>query len=202
MKKYAFLLLATFFSLCLFAQEPKYFDVNHKEISKATFDEKRSTNTVLDIPGDSINHHKLINREEKGKINDRTQLLSFLETASNRKIDPAKPIVIIYYPCQDTCNSTGNPQFVIAANNTLKKDLQNQVKTVPLYVYKTDTGLDKFGKAINWIKDPEQIVEKHFFKHHYPCGSFVVISKSGDYISYFGEYANSYLVEVAKKLNE
>ncbi len=202
MKKYALLLLASVFSLCLYAQAPKYFDVNQKEISKASFDEKRATNTVLDIPGDSLHHHILINREEKGRINDRIQLLSFLERASDRKIDTVKPIVIIYYPGQDSCNSTGNPQLMIAANNTLKKDLYKQIKTAPLYLYKTATGLDKFGKAINWIKDPEQIVEKYFFKHHYPCRSFVVISKSGDYISYFGEYPNSYLVEIAKKLNE
>ncbi|MNK49625.1 hypothetical protein D3C87_684830 [compost metagenome] len=202
MKKYALLLLVTSFSLCLYAQKSKYFDVNHQEISKATFDKKRATNAVLDIPGDSLHHHLLISREEKGKINDRTQLLSILERALNRKIDTVKPIVIIYYPGEDACNSTSNPQLMIAANNTLKKDLYKQVKTAPLYVYKTATGIDKFGKAINWIKDPEQIVEKHFFKHHYPCGSFVVISKSGDYISYFGEYSNSYLIQIAKKLSE
>ena len=202
MKKYLLILLTCFIFCCASAQEHKYFDVDHKEISKTTFEEKRATNTVLSITGDSIHHHQLINREEKGKINDKAQLVSLLERASNRKIDTLKSIVIIYYPGQDSCNSTGNPKMLIEANKTLKSDLHRQLKLEPIYIYKTATGLSKFEGAINWIKDPEQTIERHFFKYHYPCGSFVVISKNGDYMSYFGEYPGSYIVETAKKLSK
>lgn len=202
MQKYTLLLLATFFSLHLFGQQARYFDVNHAEISKTAFEEKRATNTVLDIPGDSSHHHQLVNREEQGKIDDKTQLTTLLESALGKKIDATKPIVIIYYPGQDACNSAANPDFVTEGNKLLAADLFKQAKVKPIFVYKEPTGLAKSGKNINWIKDPQQTIEKHFFKHHYPCGSFVVISKNGEYSSYFGEYMRSDVVEVKKKLNQ
>ena len=37
----------------------RYFDENNVEISKSKFNRIRSTNKLLDIPGDSINHKKL-----------------------------------------------------------------------------------------------------------------------------------------------
>jgi len=200
MKKYALLFLTALVPLFAAAQESKYFDVDHKEISKSTFQKKRAANAVLDFQNDSTHH--LINREEKGTVKDKVKLVSLLEIASKQKIDPSKPIVIIYYPGKDPCNSSGNIKFVAAKDKELEKDLSKKYKIQPLFIYKENTGLDRFKKAINWVKDPGQAVEKHFFKHHYPCGSFVVISKNGDYISYFGEYMNSQVLEATKKLSE
>ena len=62
----------------------RYFDENNLEISKSKFNRMRSTNKLLAIPGDSVNHEKLISREERGKINDRISLELLLESASNR----------------------------------------------------------------------------------------------------------------------
>jgi len=187
------------------AQEVKnirYFDVDNKEISKSTFEEKRSSNTFLDIPGDSSNHHKLINREEKGEINDRTKLISLLESVSSKKIDSLKPMVIIYHPGQDNHNVTGNTGFIKAKYKDLEANLSKLYNVKPLYVYKEINGTNKYGSSINWIKDPEQMIEKHFFKYHYPSGSFVVIAKNGNYISYFGEYMNDSILDATKKLNK
>ena len=60
-------------------------------------------------------------------------------------------------------------------------------QTKPIYIYKNKSGLKK-SREISWHQDPIATIEKLFFKEHYPCGSFVVISKDGDFISYFGEY--------------
>mgnify|MGYP000510074158 CR=1 FL=1 len=46
----------------------KYFDENNLEISQSKFNRIRSTNKLLDIPGDSVNHKKLTLREKRGKI--------------------------------------------------------------------------------------------------------------------------------------
>jgi hypothetical protein len=47
-----------------------------------------------------------------------------------------------------------------------------------------------------------KIVENLFFEHHYPCSSFAVISKNGDYISYFGEIGKEYIWEATQIMNK
>ena len=70
----------------------------------------------------------------------------------------------------------------------------------PIYICKNNSGLELYEGIRTWYKDPENIFERLFFKQHYPCGSFVVISKKGKFISYFGEYPYTYIFEAAKKL--
>jgi len=82
----------------------------------------------------------------------------------------------------------------------LKEVLYQIAEVKPIYVYKNDDGLKKYKGVVNWHKDPNGIVEKLFFKRHYPCGSFVVISKKGDFISHFGEYAKESIWEVTQRL--
>jgi hypothetical protein len=45
-----------------------------------------------------------------------------------------------------------------------------------------------YGKDIKWYKDPERLIEKNFFKLHYPYGSYVIIQNDGSYTSRKGEY--------------
>lgn len=47
----------------------RYFDEKNNEIGKSKFNKIRSTNKLLDIQGDSINHEKLTLREKRGKNN-------------------------------------------------------------------------------------------------------------------------------------
>ena len=53
---------------------------------------------------------------------------------------------------------------------------------------------------MTWHKDPEAIIQKTFFKHHYPCGSFVIINPDGKYASYFGEYSQRDVWDVLRAL--
>jgi hypothetical protein len=181
----------------------KYFDENNVEISKSTFSQIRSTNKLLEIPGDSVNHKKLTLRDERGKITNRALLEMLLETQIKQELDSTKPIVIIYYPGKDPCNSSGS-----ATKESRKlwfrqlEDGINQVaQTKPIYIYKNNEGLEKYDGVLTWHKDPEQTIEILFFEHHYPCSSFVVISKDGNYISYFGEFGKEYVWEATQIMN-
>jgi len=182
----------------------KYFDENNAEISKSKFNRIRSTNKLLDIPGDSANHKKLTLREKRGKINDRNSLELLLENATNRELDSKKPIVIIYYPGKDPCNSseTTNKEWIANWHEQLEEGLNQVAKIKPLYIYKDNDGLEKYHGILNWNSDPKGTVERLFFEHHYPCKSFVVISKDGDYISYFGEFGKEYVREATQLMNK
>ena len=181
----------------------KYFDENNLEINKSKFDRIRSTNKLLDIHGDSANHKKLILREKRGKITNRVLLESLLEKEINQEIDSTKPIVIIYYPGKDPCNSsTSTTKEAIQFWYRQLEDGINQIaKTKPIYIYKEKEGLEKYDGVITWHKDPEQTIEKLFFEHHYPCNSFVILSKEGDYISYFGEFGKEQVWEAIQSIN-
>lgn len=182
----------------------RYFDENNVEISKSKFNRIRSTNKLLDIPGDSVNHKKLTLREKRGKINDRKSLELLLEKATNRELDSDKPIVIIYYPGKDRCNSSGttNTEWIKSWYGQLEDGLNQVAQVKPLYIFKDNDGLEKYNGILNWKKDPEKTIERLFFEYHYPCSSFVVISKNGDYISYFGEFGKEYVWEATQLMNK
>jgi len=182
----------------------KYFDENNVEISKSKFKRIRSTNKRLDIQGDSIHHKKLILREKQGKLSNKTSLVLLLEKELNQEIDSMKPIVIIYYPGKDPCNSGGSAPIESRLNwyAQLENGINQIAQTKPIYIYKEKDGLEKYDSLLTWHKDPEGKVEKLFFEYHYPCSSFVVISKDGNYISYFGEFAKEYVWEATRLMNK
>ncbi len=177
----------------------QYFDENNQEISKAKFQRKRETRKFLAIPGDSVNQKKLTVREKRGKITNRATLEALLEKETGREIASNKPIIIVYYPGKDRCNSSGSATRESTKKwyEELEKGTQRVVQTKPIYIYKDSEGLGKYDRVITWHKDPQGMVESLFFEHHYPCSSFVVISKNGDYISYFGEFSKEYVWEAA-----
>lgn len=184
----------------------RYFDENNKEISPKEFESRRETNAVLDIPGDSIHHRKLTNRLETGEVSDRKKLMEMLKSsvADGEGIDWEKPLVIIYYPGQDLCNSSdsSNKSDRKKWYQELEKKITKIAKTKPIYIYKEPNGLEKYEGILKWDKDPEGIIEKVFFKHHYPCGSFVIINEKGQYASYFGEYGKENVWGILKSLSE
>jgi len=176
-------------------QKKKYFNENNVKISKSKFRKIRATNRLLDIPGDSAHHRKLTLREKRGKITNRPLLEFLLESEINREIDSTKPIVIIFHPGKDACNSSGSASKERRKYwfDVLEDGVYQLAKTKPIYIYKEKEGLEKYHGILTWYKDPDQTIERLFFKHHYPCSSFVVISKDGDYISFFGEFGKKYL---------
>lgn len=181
----------------------RFFDVNNVEISESKFIEIRSTNGVLDIQGDSLHHKKLTHREQRGKLSNKSVLFAFLESEFNQQLDSTKPLVIIYYPGLDPCNESGHTN-----KNQRKlwfKELEAGIFKIaqvkPFYVYKSFEGLEKFKGELTWYPDPLHTIERLFFKYHYPCSSFVVISKDGDYISYFGEFSKEFVWKATQIMN-
>ena len=203
-------ILALLFSGVFYAQNQatlqlKYFDENYQPISIQLFDIQKSKHKFLDVTGDSIHHRMLSVREVHGVLENRSYLDSLLTVASSKTIDASKPLVIVFYPGKDPCNSSG------AATRKERKawfdEMEGGVRKIKtsnvLYVFRDDEGLHGNKDAYKvWIKDPEQIVETLFFKKHYPCSSFVVISEKGDYISYFGEFPKEYVWNAMKILSD
>lgn len=186
-------------------QDIKYFDESYNQISKSEFDEKRKGNRLLSVQGDSVNHKLLTLREFQGVLQNRRYVDSLLTSSTNQVIDSTKPLVIVYYPGKDPCNSSG-----IATRKTKRKWYKEMEKGINkiaasniIYVYKTEDGL--YGKNDGfkeWIKDPEQIIENLFFKRHYPCSSFVVIGENSEFITYFGEFAKTYVWNAVEILTD
>ncbi len=187
------LFLASCSSSKLAENNYRYFDVNNEEISQSEFEEFRATNRFLDISGDSTHHKKLTERERWGTINDRKSLEVYLEKATGRELDSEKPIVIVYYPGKDPCNSSGSSNKERIQNwfGQLEEGLKQVADIEPIYLYKSKEGLEKYDGILTWVDDPEGAIERLFFPYHYPCMSFVVISKQGDFASYFGEFGQS-----------
>jgi len=170
----------------------KYFDENYKPISKTEYENKKKKNRLLSIEGDSINHKILSIRANQGTLQNRKYLDSLLTLSSQKKIDSTKPLVIIFYPEKDPCNSSGSAtrRTIKSWYNKMEKGINKIRESNIIYVYKETDGL--FGRNDGykeWIKDPKQTVERLFFKRHYPCNSFVVISENNKFISYFGHFS-------------
>lgn len=146
----------------------------------------------------------MIKREKHGKLSNRLLLASLLEQTINRKLDVDKPIIIIYYPGKDPCNSSGSMTKKSREIwfEQLEDGIDQIAKTKPIYIYKDNDGLEKYDDILIWHEDPNGEIERLFFEHHYPCNSFVVISKNGNYISYFGEFSKEYVWEATQLMNK
>lgn len=183
----------------------KYFDENYNPISKADYENRKSDNGLLSIKGDSINHKILSIRENQETLQNRKYLDSLLTLSTNIKIDSTKPLVIVYYPGKDPCNSSGSATRKTTRSwyKKMEKGINKIRESNIIYVYKETEGL--FGKNDGykeWIKDPEQTIQRLFFKRHYPCSSFVVISEKGDFISIFGEFSKEYVYKAIEILTD
>jgi hypothetical protein len=180
----------------------KYFDENYNPISKSKFEERLLKKRLLAIQGDSINHKILSERIFQGIIENKKTLDSLLSSTINDKIDSSKTIVIFYYPGKDPCNSSGSAtkSYRKSWNEELERKLNKITQTRPIYIYKDKDGIEKYDGIMTWYKDPYGTIERLFFKYHYPCESFVVISKEGEFISYFGEFSKETVWKVAKIL--
>ncbi|WP_163514581.1 hypothetical protein [Gelidibacter japonicus] len=116
----------------------KYFNENNVEISKSEFKRSRLKNKFLEIEGDSVNHKKLTIREKRDKINNRKALEKLLEKELNHELESNKPIVIIYRPGKDPCNSSGTTDQGWIQNwfGQLEEGLKQIAKVKPIYIYK------------------------------------------------------------------
>lgn len=203
-----FLFLIFFFIGNCFSQKDsiRYFDEHYRPISKEAFEQKRFFDgTFLDTKGDSANHRILAYRKIEGTIANKSNLDSLLIAVTNIQIDPKKPLVVIYYPGKDLCNSTGtlSRKKFRDRYNRLEKNIDKLQNSNVFYVFKDNEGLyDRYDGFKTWISDPQGIFERLFFPRHFPCSSNVVISPSGKFISSRGESDLTEIVQAVKELKE
>lgn len=182
-----------------------YFDENYDPISKTDFYKRLWEKELFSVQGDSSHHKILTSRGVHGKLESRTYLDSLLSASTTKTIDSTKALVIIYYPGKDACNSSGSSTRVSTRRwyNEMERKIRQLRSSNIIYVYKTEDGLyGRHDGYKEWIKDPGETIEKLFFKRHYPCSSFVVISKDGEYISCFGEFGKENVWKLTRKMKK
>ena len=185
-------------------KDVKYFDENYKQISETEFEIRKKKKHLLSVEGDSIHHQILSSTGYQGTIENKKVLDSILSSLTNKKIDSSKTIVIIFHPGKDECNSSGSATAETRKIwfEELERKLFKITQTKPIYIYKEKEGTEKDDEILTWHKDPNRLIESLFFKYHYPCSSFVVISKTGEFKSYFGEITKEYIWSYAKSLQK
>ena len=202
MKKIAFVILVSllFNSCASLTDTNRYFDQNSIEISKDEFDKKVLKRTHFEVPGDSATHKKLVARENRGTVKAIEKLHQIIAQDIPTEIDFSKPLVVVYYPGKDPCNASArsDAKFIRSYYKIREDGVWQLAATKPIYIYKENTGMEKYKNIVTWYQDPQGIFERLFFKHHYPCDSFVVIAPNGKYISYFGEFSKEYLWEAVQ----
>lgn len=204
-KAFTFFLIFTV-SYCLHAQTV-YLDPDNRKITEQEFNGYKRANLLI-VKNDSLNLTKAMfrsNRSEAGTFANYTELKSSIESRTGTSIDDMKPVIVIYHPGPDRCNSSGtaNTPYKIKWFKDLEKETLKIAGVKALYFYKTEKGIVKELKSIAWKKDPKAIIEHTFFDFHYPCSSFVIFNSKGKYSSYFGEFSQAQvLVQLAEMLKE
>lgn len=179
-----------------------YYDLSNQEITKSEFNNLLQDERFFSVANDSLNVYKLMHKEirsEKGMLNDSENLFKELNEKLSLKLDSNKPLIIYYYPGKDPCNSGGaNRKNKIKRDNELADVLASISPYNELRVYKNSIGI-KTLQDFAWKKDPNGLIEKRFFKYHYPCSSFVIIYKN-KYYAQFGEYSQEMAVNAFKNI--
>lgn len=176
-----------------------YFDESNRRIVKEDYEEKILNGPYFGIPADKEGDMKLVHRMPAGVTDARMiyEKLGLLE-----ELQAGKPLIVIFYPGKDGCNSTVFTDLAYLKNKhkSLLKYAEKHDAVPPLYIYKNPHGLEKYQGIQEWTADPDQLFEKVFFQYPYPCGSFVVISPKGNFRGILGEYPISQIDVALKKL--
>lgn len=180
----------------------KYYDDQFRKIPKDKFEYLLTKNgyraNQYEIDGQISNI--LYQTKTKGKLTEEEfkNVKSYLS-----KMKPLQDglIVIVFYPGKDSCNETDSESGWSIFDKDYQKELKKLKITNSFWLFKDDEDLKYYHpKKINWIKDNERLIEKTFFKMHYPCFSSVVIDENGNYISNLGEFGKIDIINDIKEL--
>jgi len=173
-------------------------------ITRENYEQQILNGPYFGVPGIDPNEQVLIFRMPFGQIDNPMEFYEALGLMEEFKA--GKPIVVIFYPGKDECNSTGsnekNSKFYQKDHDWLMKNIAKKGAFGPAYIYKNPSGLEKYAGIMTWSPDPDSRFEQTFFKYPYPCRSFVVLDTSGNYRAILGEFPNSQIVEALKKLEK
>lgn len=205
--KFRIIFFLLLFPLLVYSQDKGkrlvYYNENFDEISSNEFNKATSRNEFLDLyfNNDSLAYGIFIRRKKIGKLNEN-RFKKINEYLSFPFKGESKFAIIIYYPGKDGCNKTvKNTSWNIFHNDFLKK-IKKKKNLKHFWVYKNNNGLHNYyPNKVNWQKDDKRLIEKIFFKYHFPCANFVIIDKEGRFISHFGEFGKNKVWEVFNQIN-
>ncbi|KFF14134.1 hypothetical protein IW15_01430 [Chryseobacterium soli] len=204
MKKISIIPFLFFAMFCFSQKKTIYYNEAMTKISKEYFENQldNTRNLHLAFESDSLITNVLVKRKNYGKLSEpvfKQLKKSLSETNSFDK----NLIIIMYYPGEDPCNHREeNSRRGFHVRPYLKK-LKKINSYEHFWVYKSYGQLQYYHPdEINWQPDKEQTLEKLFFNYHYPCSSFVVLDKEGNYICYYGESGLDKVFEFSKELTK
>ena len=134
-------------------------------------------------------------------------LKSALKNTSKETFKPDNFFVIDYNPGISICNTSnkGISTWNIYDNDYVKK-LNKIHPNNHFWIYKPQSKASlKYHHSgrVNWIEDPNEIVEKMFFPFGpISCYGLVIISENGAYISYHTEYGKQDVWKFTEELKK
>ncbi len=188
-------------------RKSRLYDQENNRISQSKFYNQLLKNQDLSwayVSNKTKFDKRLVAGQKHGVISDKATIIKQLNNKLDIDIASDKPIVIIYYPGKDPCNSSGSAtkQTRVKAQQDFEVKLYNLVQIKPIYLYKSIDGLSNNYDLSKWHQDPDGLIESLFFEYHYPCSSYLVISKDGEFTSKFGESNYSEILATTKRLNQ
>lgn len=182
----------------------KYYNTSLEKISKEEFEDysakKNYRYNIFELKDQFA--YVLYQPKTKGKLS-KEELAILNESLQKKGTIKNNITVIIYYPGKDECNDTKRfSKWNIFDSDYLRK-LKRISKTNNFWIYKNDENLKYYySKLKNWKSNDDQIIEKLFFKIHYPCFSSAVIDKNGNYILNLGEFGKQDIWDDVKELTK
>lgn len=177
-----------------------YFNEAGRRILYTEYEDKILSGPYFGVPGDAPGDMRLVHRMPAGLTNAR---LFYEKLGQLEAYAAGKPLVVIFYPGKDECNSaasTSEPKLLRSNHQALLKYAEKFGAAGPVYLYRYSQGLEKYVGIHDWIPDPEGLFAQYFFSFPYPCKSFVVISAKGNYRAILGEFPISQVAVALKKL--
>ena len=196
--KFLYLCLGVF--LFFSAKGQTYYNEQGRRILKQEYEEKILNGPYFGIPAEKVGDFQLVHRMPVGLTNAR---LFYEKLGLMDEFKAGKPLIVVYYPGKDECNSTGlanNLDGFQSKKKAILKYAEKHQTAEPQFIYGNPHGLEKYQGILEWKPDPESVFQQHFFKFPYPCGSFVVIDPKGNYRAILGEYPVSQIDVALKKL--
>ena len=177
-----------------------YFNEFGRRIVKTEYEDKILNGPYFGVPGDQEGDMKLVHRMPVGLTDAK---LFYQKLGREADFAAGKPLIVVFYPGKDECNSTGlanDPKNLANDHKAILRYAEKHKASEPVYVYQHPHGLEKYKGIMTWIPDPEEVFKGNFFKYPYPCRSFVVISPKGNYRAILGEFPTSQIDVALKKL--
>lgn len=177
-----------------------YFNEAGRRILYTEYEDKILSGPYFGVPAESPGDMRLVHRMPVGVTNAR---LFYEKVGLLDAFAAGKPLVVIFYPGKDECNSApsmSEAKLLRSNHQALLKYAEKFGAAGPVYLYRYSQGLEKYAGIHDWIPDPEGLFMKQFFAFPYPCKSFVVISPKGNYRAILGEFPVTQVAVALKKL--